>query len=248
MADALFLGVDGGGTHVRVRLRDAAGRCLGEGEGGPANSRLGIATVLAEVMTATRRALAAAGLGEGDLGRVRAGLGLAGATGPAERARVLAEPLPFARTAVDSDAYIAWLGAFGGRDGAILIVGTGTCGLAVVGGERLNVGGWGNIVSDDGSGAELGRAAVRRALWALEGMIPSTPLADAVLAEFRRDPEQIVPWAAAAKAADFARLAPLVLQHAESRDPLAMALLAETAGHVGRMVERLLAAGAPPWR
>jgi glucosamine kinase len=245
MPDPLFLGVDGGASHVRVRLRDAGGRCIGEGEGGPANSRLGIAMVLAEVMTATRQALAAAGLGERDLGRIRAGLGLAGATGPAERARVLAEPLPFAGTAVDSDAYIAWLGAFGGRDGAILIVGTGSCGLAVVKGERLNVGGWGNIVSDDGGGAELGRAALRRALWALEGMVPSTALADAILARFGRDPERVVPWAASAKAADFARLAPLVLEHAEARDPLAMLLLAETAGHVARMVERLLAAGAP---
>jgi glucosamine kinase len=245
MPEPLFLGVDGGATHVRVRLRDGAGRSLGEGEGGPANSRLGIAKVLAEIMVATRQALAAAGLAERDLGRIHAGIGLAGATGPAERARVLAEPLPFARTVVDSDAYIAWLGAFGGRDGAILIVGTGSCGLAVVGGRRVNVGGWGNNVSDDGSGAELGRTALRRALWALEDMIPSTPLSDAILAQFERDPERVVPWAAEARAADFARLAPLVLEHAERRDPLAMALLAETAAHVARMVERLLAAGAP---
>ncbi len=245
MAETLFVGVDGGASHCRARIRDGSGRSLGEGSAGPSNTRLGLATALGEIVAACRVAAKAAGLGESDLARLHAGFGLAGATGPEERARVLGHPLPFASVAVDSDAYTAWLGAFGGRDGAILIVGTGSCGLAVVGGKRTNVGGWGSIISDDGSGTVIGREAVRRALWSLEGMAPATGLADALLDEFARDPEKIVAWAAAAKAADFARHAPTVFAWAERLDPLALALLTEAGQAIGRMVHRLLDCGAP---
>jgi glucosamine kinase len=244
-AEDLFLGVDGGATRSRARIRSAAGVLLGEGEAGPANTRLGIARTLEEVLTAARAAAGAAGLGASDLGRIHAGLGLAGATGPDEVKRVLAEPLPFASVAVDTDAYAAWLGACGGKEGAILIVGTGSCGLAVVGGQRINVGGWGDLVSDDGSGNAMGRALLRRALWALEGLAPATPLGAAILERFDRDPEKIVAWAAGATKTDFARFAPLIFEHARARDPLALALVEEAAGHIARMVGRLLECGAP---
>jgi len=240
---ALFLGVDGGATRSRARIRDGEGRLLGEAEAGPANTRLGLAQTLREVLSAAEGAAAAAGLG--DLARLHAGLGLAGATGPEEVERILAEPLPFASTVVDTDAYAAWLGACGGKDGAILIVGTGSCGLAVVGGKRINVGGWGDVVSDDGSGNAIGRAALRRALWALEGLAPSGALAEAILARFERDPEKMVAWAMAATKTDFARFAPLVFEHAARRDPLALALVEEAATHIARMAGRLLDCGAP---
>jgi glucosamine kinase len=245
MAEALFVGVDGGASHSRARIRDQAGRCLGEGSAGPANTRLGLTAALDEIVAACRAAASAAGLAESDLGRLHAGFGLAGVTGADERDLVLAQPLPFASVAADSDAYTAWLGACGGRDGAILIVGTGSCGLAVVGGRRINVGGWGGVISDDGGGAAIGREAVRRALWTLEGLAPATGLADAILDEFHRDPERIVSWAAAAKPADFARHTPTVFAWAERLDPLALALLSEAAAAIGRMVVRLLDCGAP---
>jgi glucosamine kinase len=56
---------------------------------------------------------------------------------------------------VDTDAYVAWYGAFEGGDGAILILGTGSCGLAVCGGQRLTIGGWGADIGDDGRLAAL---------------------------------------------------------------------------------------------
>src|SRR5215475_12059054 len=92
---ALFLGVDGGATRSRARIRDGEGRLLGEGEAGPANTRLGLAQTLREVLAAARAAATAAGLSVQDFARFHAGLGLAGATGPEEVALVLAQPLPF---------------------------------------------------------------------------------------------------------------------------------------------------------
>ena len=242
-AGALYLGVDAGGTHTRARVRDGEGRNLGEGQAGPGNARLGDPGY-AEVMRACRAALAAAGIAEPDFRRVHAGFGLAGTQQRADRERVLARPHPFASLAVDTDAYAAYLGAFGGEEGAILILGTGSCGLAVVNGRRTTVEGWGAEVADDGSGYAMGRLAVRLSLRGLEGLAEMTPLAEAVLARFGRDPEQIVAWATKAVPHDYADFAPLVFDHAARGDALGRMIVTDTAKDATMLIDRLLALGA----
>jgi glucosamine kinase len=244
MADALFIGIDGGGTNCRARLRDASGRLLGEGRGGPANLRLGRETVMGSVLAACRAALAGAGLAEADLGRVHVGLGLAGAIGAGAGDAFLAGH-PFASAALGTDAHTAWLGAFRGGPGAILIVGTGSCGFGVFDGVPVQVGGWGNVISDEGSGGAIGREAVRRAVLALDGRAPATPLSEAILARFDRRPEAIVAFADAAKPADFAALTPEVFAHAAGGDPLGQAIIATAAADIAGIAARLLALGAP---
>ena len=244
-ADTLFIGIDGGGTHCRARIRDGAGRLLGEGTGGPSNLRLGPAVAMASIVDAAKAAAAAGGLNEGDLTRASVGLGMAGAIDDARNGALLAQPHPFPRVAIDTDAYIAWLGAFAGADGAILIIGTGSAGLAVVKGRRFNVGGWGNVISDDASGNEIGKHAIRRALWAHDGMAPMTPLAEKILDRFDHQPPQIVTWADQARPTDFAQLAPLVLDYAAKGDAMAVAVIETAAEGAARIADRLLGVGAP---
>ncbi|MCR4281443.1 MAG: N-acetylglucosamine kinase [Bauldia sp.] len=244
MAGRLFLGVDGGGSKTRARIRDEAGTLLGEATAGPGNARLGDAA-FNEIMKASRAAAAAAGLGESDLGRIHAGFGLAGTQQDEDRQSLLDRLNPFASLEVDTDAYTAHLGAFGGADGAILILGTGSGGLAVVKGQRLNVGGWGADIADEGSGMQIGRLAIRKSLWALEGMAPLTPLADDILNEFDRKPPNAVIWAGKAIPGDFAALAPRVFAHAAKGDELAIGILREVADDAAMLIRRLLELGAP---
>jgi len=245
MIDSLFLGIDGGGTKCRARLRDAAGNLLGEGSGGPSNIRLDPDLVWNAILTACRAALDEAGLGVADLGRIHAGMGAAGAGQSSAVERLMARSHPFASFAIDTDAHTAWLGAFGGRDGAIIIVGTGSCGYGVVAGERRYVGGWGYEISDEGSGAAIGREALRRTIWAYDGRIPQSALSQAILTEFGHSPEAIVDWVGKARPADYARYAPVVLQHALRRDPLGLDLIADAAHQMAQIATRLLDLGAP---
>jgi glucosamine kinase len=244
MDSPLFIGVDGGGSRCSARLRDEEGRLVGEGSGGPANARLGD-TAIVEVMKACHHAMAAAGLGEDAFTRIHAGFGLAGTQQEDHRQAVLRRPHPFASLSVDTDSYAAWLGAFKGRDGAILIVGTGSAGLAVIGGRRTTVGGWGAEIGDEGSGMAIGRAAIRRSIWAHDGMGMPTPLSEDVLSRFDGSPAKAVIWADAANPGDYARLAPVVFDHAERRDPLAISIVHEAALDIERHVTRLLDIGAP---
>ena len=242
MARRLFIGVDGGGSRTRARLRDEFGKLLGEAEAGPGNVRL--PNGYEENIKVCGLALAAAGLGENELGRVHAGFGLAGAQQDSDLQDVLDRRHPFATLSVDTDAFAAWLGAFGGRDGAILILGTGSCGLAVINGKRTSVGGWGFDIADDGSGAALGQRAIRHALWALEGMAPCTPFAEDVLADFGREAQNATLWAADATPGDFAAYAPRAFDHAERGDELAVGVVRECADGATMLVDRLCGLGA----
>ncbi|KLK94197.1 N-acetylglucosamine kinase [Microvirga vignae] len=245
MTKPLFLGIDGGGTKCRARLRDADGALLGEGTGGPSNIRLDPDLVWNSILTACREALAQAGLQEGNLKTIHAGMGAAGAGQASAVERLLSRPNPFAAFAIDTDAHTAWLGAFNGGDGAILILGTGSCGYGGVNGQCRYVGGWGFEISDEGSGAALGRDLLRRCVWAHDGRVPSTPLSDALLAEFNNDLEVLVDWVGNARPGDYARYAPLVFEYANRRDPLGIALVEDSAAGATRIATRLLEIGAP---
>ena len=244
MAKPFFLGIDGGATSCRARIRDMDGSLLGESESGPANIHSNFRLAMDSIRLACEAALRSAGLDEQDLQHSYAGLGLAGAGIKSACDRLLSEKMPFASTALETDAYVAWLGAHQGGDGAIVILGTGSCGLACVNGRRIGVAGWGAEVSDEAGGVRLGREALRRTLWAFDGRAQKTALSAAILDRFRRDPAKIVRFASRATPALYAEFAPLVLQYAAVRDPLAVTLVQETAEAAVAIVDRLADVGA----
>jgi glucosamine kinase len=240
----LFLGVDGGGTSCRARLADSAGTLLGEGAAGPANIRLGLEAAFGAVREATRQCLTAAGLSLDDAPIV-ACLALAGASEPVEAAAARDyRNHPFERMLVTTDAHAACIGAHRGRDGGVVIVGTGSVGWAILGGRHYRVGGWGFPVSDEGSGAWLGCEAVRRALEALDGRAEWTELLRQVSDRFVADPHAMVLWMGSARPRDFAALAPLVVEHAARRDTAARTLMQRAARHIDTLAARLAAHGA----
>jgi glucosamine kinase len=240
----LFLGVDGGGTGCRVRLVDAAGTRIGEGKAGAANIRLGLDASWDQILRATDQALAEAGLDRAALPRIHAGLGLAGITGPADAARVVAAAPPFADAAAETDAHTACLGAFEGRDGAILILGTGSAGYALVGGTSHPIGGWGFEISDDGSGAQLGREAVRAAVRAYDGLAAQSDFTLEIMARLGGHPPDVVRWVNGAKPGDYGSLAPLAIEYARRGDPVAADLVRQAVGHVENFIRRLIELGA----
>ena len=79
MSVRFFLGVDGGGTHCRARLRDASGRLLGEATGGASNIFTDPDEAIANVDRVSRATFAQAGLDALQLAETAACFGLAGA-------------------------------------------------------------------------------------------------------------------------------------------------------------------------
>ncbi|WP_294324199.1 BadF/BadG/BcrA/BcrD ATPase family protein [uncultured Sphingomonas sp.] len=235
------LGIDAGGSHCRARLVDGSGREIGAGQAGAANAGIGIDAlrgVLSDVI-----GQATAGLSPPERAQVRVGMGIAGIRRPGIRAALEATDFGVASVALASDAQVAHLGAHGGGDGAILILGTGSAALLRIDGQEVALGGYGFPVSDEGSGAALGLSAVRHALRALDGRTRRTPLADAVAARFGHDVLQAVAWMATASPRDYGALAPIVMDHADADDPIARSIVEDAAGHVERFVETIVARG-----
>ncbi|WP_319542916.1 BadF/BadG/BcrA/BcrD ATPase family protein [uncultured Pseudodesulfovibrio sp.] len=244
MQDAKFLvGVDGGGTRCRARISDMDGKILGEGRGGPANTRLGLDVAFGSIIAATDIALASAGLSLDRKKDLHAGLGLAGVSLQRERDLLASYEHPFKSMTIESDAYIACLGAHGGQDGGILILGTGSCGCAILGGEEHTVGGWGFEISDHGSGAFIGHQAVRGALLAFEGVIPMGGLAIEVMDCLGNSPERAVPWAEKATPAKYGAFAPLVSQWADDGDEMAEGIMRQAAQDTALLLRALQAKG-----
>ncbi|MDP9138221.1 MAG: N-acetylglucosamine kinase [Pseudomonadota bacterium] len=242
MSDLNFLGIDGGGTRCRARIRDPAGRCLGAAEGDLANIYQDFGGAMAAVVETAREASKLAGLPA--LDGLHAGLGLAGVMTAEAIERIAGAKLPFGRLSIDSDAYVACIGAHRHGDGGIIIAGTGSAALALIGGQRHTLGGRGFALGDDGSAAQLGRRAMRLAVLAMDGLVTDSPL----LAELRRnlkdDWATLSRWSKKARPKDFAALAPVVFAAADRGDLHGHSLVDDCAGALARMARVLIAKGA----
>jgi glucosamine kinase len=236
-----FLGIDGGGSRCRARIRRQDGALLGEALGGPSNIYQDFEGALTTIIATASDAAAQAGVKPEDM---HAGLGLAGIVTSAGKDRIEAAGLPFASVTADNDAYAACVGAFSDGDGGILIAGTGSIGLAIVQGERHMVGGLGFQLGDHGSGAWMGHQAVRRAALALDGLLQPTGLIEEVLARTGGSRFEICHWSEQARPRDYAQFAPLIFANALQGDAQAMMILTEGAAAISNLGRALLAHGA----
>jgi glucosamine kinase len=230
----LYLGVDGGGSGCRAVLALGDGRVIGRGVGGSANPfAVGVEAAWQGVLRAVHEALARAGLRPASLVAAHACLGLAGVDRPGVREAFYAAAPPLASLQLESDVHVALVGAFGHEEGALLVAGTGSIAYAVTaGGARHRVGGWGFTVGDEGSGAWLGREAVRAALHAFDGRGPATALREAIFARWGPDVDALLGHVRAATPRDYAAFAPDVLTAATTGDAVATKLRDEAAKHL----------------
>jgi glucosamine kinase len=239
----LFAGLDGGASKTRARVTDDAGSVLGEGTSGPGSLTIGAETAARSVREALAQALAGTGA---RLAACRLVCGLAGNRQPERRRHFEQLLADVGGIEVVSDGFAALLGAHQGEPGAIVIVGTGSVGLRLDDDRQCRqIGGWGPVVGDEGSGSWLGREAVRAALRA------SDEGSDSAFLTALRDllggtHERILDWVAEANATRLASLAPLLLEHAGTGDPAASRLLEAAALEVGRLVRLTSRGGQVP--
>lgn len=244
-----FLGIDAGGSKCAARLTDTSGRILGTGLAGPANANIGIAKVFAAIMGAANQATAEAGLDGKAVSQIHAGIGVAGISRAGALAALKSQGFPFAHTHINNDGFIANMGAHGGQDGGVVIVGTGSIAIGRVGGHAqgkdIRIGGYGFPVSDEGSGAYIGLEVLRMVLMAADGRIEHSDLTRELLAKYKNDTAQIVGWMDKASATDYGTLSPYVMHAAEAGDANGIIIIKAAARHVELMIESLYKHGVP---
>ena len=160
----LFMGIDGGGTKLRIAVTDADLRSLASIESSAANpSVIGHDKARAHIRHEVAHALRQARLQPRDI--AAAAIGIAGASNLHSEAWLLetvTPALPDALIVPSSDLEIALVGSLGQRQGILLLAGTGSAVYGVApGGQRLQIGGWGYLLGDEGSGYWIGSQLLR---------------------------------------------------------------------------------------
>lgn len=243
MENKYFIGVDGGGTNTRALIIDGSGRGLGLGKSGPSNyQHVGIETAGKNIGHAIEAAWKCAGMeprpGTG------AFLGMAGVIGAADHATILDMAIQLQIAAprhigVDHDIRILLAGGLGGEPGIALIVGTGSsCYGRDSAGRAVQVGGFGPLMDDLGSGYALGVQAMRATVFAADGRGSATALSAPVLKFLGITGMEDFPrrvYHDGITRAQIASLAPVVVSCANAGDAVANEILRQGAGDLAKM-------------
>jgi N-acetylglucosamine kinase-like BadF-type ATPase len=225
------LGIDGGGSKTLALLADGDGKLVGRGYGGSSNYHLvGPDRASASLDAAVDAAFNDARLARAPV-RVLA-LGLSGVDRPRDRAvfEDWAESRQVAaRTLILNDAQIVLAAGTPEGWGVAVICGTGSIAYAEdQAGRVARAGGWGHILGDEGSGYDIGVAALRAVARAADGRAAATTLTQAVLQHWSlQSPTDLFQrvYQEELGGADIARLAVLVERAAQDGDAVAGSIL-----------------------
>ncbi len=137
---------------------------------------------------------------------------------------------------------IALEAAFSGGPGVVCISGTGSVAFGRnERGELARAGGWGRLVSDEGSGHWIGQRAVSQSLRAMDmGRSSSYGHRNHGAMEHRNPRATCAALPSASSIPDFADLFPIVLAAAEAGDPLASEILTAAGIELARIAQIVL--------
>ncbi len=164
-----YLGIDGGGSKTAFLLVDEDFNEICKLQSGPSNwLSVGADAAKGAIADGISRLTQQPDIVCG---------GFAGAGRPESAnfyKEVLAPLVPGATVIIESDAFIASIGAIGLDPGVLLIAGTGSIAIGRdKEGSVFRAGGWGPYFGDDGSGFWIGREAIRAALRSMDARAPA---------------------------------------------------------------------------
>jgi N-acetylglucosamine kinase-like BadF-type ATPase len=239
--EELFLGIDGGGTKTQAVITDSSFRILGEGNSGGSNPlRVGLDEAIAHVEEAVSDACAEAGVKLGDI--TSACAAIAGINHPIHYHTMkdaLDRSIRLAALDLVTDAKAALQGALDGKAGVTIIAGTGSIAMGVnESGEEARSGGWGPTLSDEGSGYDIARSALRAIISSFDGRSPRTVLAEKICRRLGIATPSDLPgviYNSDSETVEIAGLAELVDEAALEGDAVAIQILGEAGAQLGKL-------------
>lgn len=238
---AFVLGIDGGGSKSAAAISDGRSLLATHTAGGCNLNSVSPETARLALTEAIHGALSSAGIPASAVSSVCAGVAGAGSPWVAENiARMLGELLPGAAIRVVGDTVIALEAAFSGGPGIVCISGTGSVAFGRnERGESARAGGWGRLVSDEGSGHWIGQRAVAQSLRAMD-MGRSSALITGIMEKWRIVTREQLVQRCNHGLPEFADLFPVVLAAAEAGDLLASELFDLAATELARITQIVL--------
>ena len=228
-------GIDGGGTHTRIEIRDLDNTLVRRGDFGPFNINSIGETAFRSLL---REVFAWCG---GMENCARLCVGAAGISNP-KVGEILAEELTRAgftgKWKLCGDQEIALRGAMDGP-GVVVISGTGSiCFGKNAAGQTARSGGFGHLIDDGGSGYALGRDVLAWAVRSVDGRCQASELLQAVCDRLGSGPEGIVPFVYSPKTdkAAIAKFSYVALELAARGDEASLEILRQGAKELAALV------------
>lgn len=241
MSEPYFIGIDGGGTRTLGLLTSSDGRVKALIRSGSTNYHVaGEQGGRDNLFSLFDRLLEAGRIDISKLGGVC--LGLSGCDRPDDRKIIhgwLEEYGIKERSLVVNDGVIALAGGSLSDTGLLVISGTGSILLARgMKGTMRRLGGWGQLLADEGSGYHLGCEALRAVMRAYDEYGPPTALTELILSGLQLEkPTELVRWSTT-EGKDKGKVAALsrqVFEACESGDPEALSILNRLSGQLADM-------------
>jgi N-acetylglucosamine kinase-like BadF-type ATPase len=235
-----FLGIDGGGTSTDACIIDGNGNIISVGLGGPGNIYFTPGhQVVKSVSDAMRSAISSGKKKHRELTISAACIALAGAgrKGDITKAASMIKPvmgnIPFSLV---EDSKAALHGALAGKDGIVVISGTGSNCLGLREGQYRRSGGWGSLLGDEGSAFSIARQGLTSALKDYDGRGPGSSLTSRFTAYFETStPEGILPAVHRLSRPEIAELSIIVFEESIKGDIVAGKIIQDEAKELVKM-------------
>jgi N-acetylglucosamine kinase-like BadF-type ATPase len=249
VVDPIAIGVDGGGTHLRVAVATRQGEVLGIGKAGSGNyHNVGAKQFQSNLELALSLAWEASQLPPRQADAVFLGLG--GVTTEEDRVtiRSIVREVSLMSSdciGVDHDLRIALMGGLAGDSGVVLIAGTGSsCYGRTTENRSWLAGGWGHVLDDLGSSYWLGLQAMIAATRDFDGRGQATCLraqiAETLGLTNMRQIMRRVDMEGMSRS-EIAALARLTTHAAEQGDPVARTIVSRGAAELASLVATVVA-------
>jgi len=246
-----LIGMDGGGTKTKCILTDINLKPIYETIGGPSNFLvIGTEKVVETILNLLNECTTSQKISSNDIDAI-----VLGTTGGGRRSDAEILEMQIIKDAaqksiiinkfrVESDARIALEGSFSGKEGSILIAGTGSIMFGKdEAGEIHRVGGFGRFIGDEGSGYRIGRIGLNAVARAFDGRAKQTKISDLIQQEFSISSSEELITEVYRNNFNIAAVAPLVFDAAESGDKIAQRILEDEANelllHISAMKTKL---------
>lgn len=157
-----MIGIDAGGTHTTAIAYDENGKKITSAETGQGNIIIDYDGGITNIVTAVQRIATEIG---NDPQKVLVGIaGISIYGHEPEVAREISARINNVPTKAITDAVLALYNGLEGDDGALVIAGTGSIVNGLQNGHLISVGGYGQILGDEGSAYQIAVAGMKHAL------------------------------------------------------------------------------------
>jgi len=238
----LYMGIDAGGTKTDCAISNGA-ELLGQATAGSCKrTRVGDETARQNLRQAILHAAEAAHVPPRDIMQICIGITGASVPGTTAWVKSVIHELTLGSVNVMGDQIVAHQAAFGRLPGVLVIAGTGSVAYGRNDrGETARAGGWGPMISDQGSAFWIGREAVGGVLKILD--TGKTPDLLATIAGTWRVPgmEDIIRIANSEAHQEFSELAAAIAAAAEKGDTMAQSILQRAGRELAQLAGSVIA-------